>query len=159
MPNPRGLLIGAIALSILPLQQAQTGTPALAYASPGGNDTNDGLTFATAKLTVQAALDQAGAGGRVVLFGDALLGSVFPVTTDVILHPQEVLECASPAGTIQRGRGAPHVLREIVEGGARATCGTVVRADQHGGDCREMILNYDCTVWYSRETGRMGRLR
>ena len=66
--------------------EPHTGSPTVRYVSPRGNDSNDGYTLATAKLTVGAAYDSIpntiGAGGATIYVDGSLLTNGWGVAMD-----------------------------------------------------------------------------
>jgi polygalacturonase len=61
------------------------------HVSTAGNDANDGLSWATAKLTIQAGLNAAATGGKV------LVGAGTYVSSQIDMKPSVTLECISGA--------------------------------------------------------------
>ena len=61
----RAAQAAATSLAVLAALTGATAQAATIYVTTTGNDANDGLTWATAKLTVQAGLDAAAAGDQV----------------------------------------------------------------------------------------------
>ena len=138
------------ALAILSLAASLTHAQTAWYVSPDGDD-GDGKTWATAKRTIQAAIDIASAGDTITVTN----GTYAPIAT------------ANLAITIHSVNGAEHT---IIDGGGTnrcATLGTVVsqtntiikgftlrngQASSGGGSSSGML--YDCTL--SNNTANYG---
>lgn len=87
------------------------------YVAPFGNDSNDGLTWATAKSSIQAAIDAAPDNGRVLVAPGTYVSrntGTVPVFAMSVTKPVSVIGIAGPAETIvDAGLDASRALANI----------------------------------------------
>jgi hypothetical protein len=82
-----------------PIFAAPSAANKVLHVSTAGNDANDGLTWTTAKLTIQAGLNAAATGGKVIV------GAGTYVSGQIDMKPSVTLECISGA-IITQANGA-----------------------------------------------------